>query len=86
MIKTKFVLNAVHQSFVVVIIRSIRTMKLSSLFMMMILTLMMIRTKTAITGVTVTIVAVAPVVVVPVLMMIGMIITETITWIINPSN
>ncbi len=86
MIKTKFVLNAVHQSFVVVIIRSTRTMKLSSLFMMMILTLMMIRTKTAITGVTVTIVAVAPVVVVPVLMIIWMIITGTITWMINPSN
>lgn len=79
MIKTKFVLNAVHQNFVVVIIRSIRTMKLSSLFMMMILT-MMIRTMTTITGTIVTTVAVAPVVVAPV-MMIG-----TITWMINPSN
>ena len=81
MIKTKFVLNAVHQNFVVVIIRSIRTMKLSSLFMMMILTTMMIRTMTTITGTIVTTVAVAPVVVVPVLIMIG-----TITWTINPSN
>ena len=79
MIKTKFVLNAVHQNFVVVIIRSIRTMKLSSLFMMMILT-MMIRTMATITGTIVTTVAVAPVVVAPV-MMIG-----TITWMINPSN
>lgn len=79
MIKTKFVLNAVHQNFVVVIIRSIRTMKLSSLFMMMILT-MMIRTMTTITGTIVTTVAVAPVVVAPV-MMIG-----KITWMINPSN
>lgn len=79
MIKTKFVLNVVHQNFVVVIIRSIRTMKLSSLFMMMILT-MMIRTMTTITGTIVTTVAVAPVVVAPV-MMIG-----TITWMINPSN
>lgn len=79
MIKTKFVLNAVHQNFVVLIIRSIRTMKLSSLFMMMILT-MMIRTMTTITGTIVTTVAVAPVVVAPV-MMIG-----TITWMINPSN
>ena len=79
MIKTKFVLNAVHQNFVVLIIRSIRTIKLSSLFMMMILT-MMIRTMTTITGTIVTTVAVAPVVVAPV-MMIG-----TITWMINPSN
>ena len=80
MIKTKFVLNAVHQNFVVVIIRSIRTMKLSSLSMMMILTMMMIRMMTTIAGTIVTTVAVAPVVVAPV-MMIG-----TITWMINPSN
>ena len=85
MIKTKFILNAVHQNFVVVIIRSIRTMKLSIPTMMMLLTLMMIGMMTTITGAIVTIVAVVPVVVVPVLRMIGTITTGMITWMINSS-